>query len=83
MVPHVAEIGLNFFPKKEIEESVFEDIAKNIPFLIRTTNPAKVSIFGKEFVFFRADLMKELRKHSIVENKENSFEKQMIHTIIS
>jgi len=53
------------FPKHPIIETVINPLKKKIPNIISATNPARFSIFGKEFVFFRDNLNKKLARNSI------------------
>ena len=69
-LPHVNDIGINVYPKPPLVAQIFEELEKKIPYLIRVSNPARLSILGKEFIISRNDISKELRKHTIVKNED-------------
>lgn len=64
------------FPIHTFPEYLQKSIRKNIPNSLFCTNPARLSIFGKDMLFFRDDLQQKLARNSlgpINENKNKHF----------
>lgn len=53
------------FPKHSFNSCLKDLISKNIKNCIFGTNPSRISVFGKDFVFFRDDLHKKLSRNAI------------------
>lgn len=66
MVPHLNDFGVEIFPKCEMPQSIFDDLEREIPFFRSLSNPARMSLFGKEFLIHRTDILKDFRKGSII-----------------
>lgn len=49
-------------PKPALPSCIFEDLKKSIPYLILSQNPCRMTIFNKEFIIARNDILKDLRK---------------------
>jgi hypothetical protein len=56
------DLGLNCTPRKAFTEFYFSRLRKEIPFFINATNPAKFTLFGKDFLISQMDLLKEFRR---------------------
>jgi hypothetical protein len=72
------------FPKHPIIETVINPIKKKLPNIINGTNPCRLSIFGKEFVFFRDNLNKKLSRNSVVKCEDITKNKEYyVHTVLA
>jgi hypothetical protein len=57
VVPHMNDIGINVLPRQCAPANLFEDCIKEIPLFRLMSNPARFTVFGKEFVCSRVDLL--------------------------
>lgn len=73
-IPHINDIGIHSYPKFELPASMCQLLEKNIPYFIRGQNPCRLSILGKEFIFHRNEILKDIRKQSIVKNESKQFD---------
>ncbi len=72
------------FPKHPIIETVINPIKKKLPNIINATNPSRLSIFGKEFIFFRDNLNKKLSRNSVVKCEDITKNKEYyVHTVLA
>jgi hypothetical protein len=46
------------------------------------SNPQRILILGKEFIISRNDLLKDLRKTSIIKNEDKNLCQQLVETIL-
>ena len=70
------------FPKFPLNETFINILKKKIPNVIAATNPCRFSIFGKEFVFYRDNINKNLSRNSIVKCDQENNRDYYIHTIM-
>ena len=83
-IPGTQDIGLQILPREGLPNFIFEKIRKVLPLAYNCTNPCRVSILGKEFVFSRNDLIKDLRRSSVIKCDENiELEKHFGDTVLS
>ncbi len=72
------------FPKHPIIDTVINPLKKKLPNIINATNPCRLSVFGKEFVFFRENLNKKLSRNSVVKCRDISKNKEYyVHTVLA
>ena len=72
------------FPKHPINNSIIDSMKKKLNLVFSVSNPARFSIFGKEFVFFRDNLNKKLSRYSLI--KTDSIDKNnfnLVYTILA
>jgi len=71
------------FPKFPINNIFVDILKKKLPNVIAATNPCRFSIFGKEFVFFRDNINKNLARNQIFSSDPEKNREYYIHTILS
>jgi hypothetical protein len=71
------------FPKFPINEIFVNILKKKNLNVIPATNPCRFSIFGKEFVFFRDNINKNLARNQIFSSDPEKNREYYIHTILS
>jgi len=71
------------FPKFPINEIFVNILKKKNLNVIPATNPCRFSIFGKEFVFFRDNVNKNLARNQIFSSDPEKNREYYIHTILS
>ena len=83
-IPGTQDIGLNILPREGLPNFIYEKIRKTLPLAYNCTNPCRVSIMGKEFMFSRNDILKDLRRNSVVKCNENiELETHFADTLLS
>lgn len=82
-MPGLNDLGLNVMPRKGLPEKMFLKMSEKIHRVWNGTNPMRFTIFGKEFVICRNDLIKEIRRNSLVEcNPEIELDIHLEETIM-
>lgn len=71
------------FPKFPINEIFVNVLKKKNLNVIPATNPCRFSIFGKEFVFFRDNINKNLARNQIFSSDPEKNREYYVHTILS
>lgn len=64
------DVGLNVLPREGLPSYIYEKIRNTLPLSFNCTNPCRISIFGKEFIFSRNDIIKDLRRNSVLKSDE-------------
>jgi len=77
------EFGMDCLPLHQYPPSIVKTLENKIPFFINASNPLRISIFNKEFVFFRKDLLKEFRRNSVVKIDDTDYRPHIITTVVS
>jgi len=70
-------------PIRQYPSSIVEKLAKKLPFFINGSNPLKLSIFNKKITILRKDLLKEMRRNSLIKVQEGEMPDHIINTVIS
>ena len=71
------------YPKHPVIETIINPLKKKIPNIISATNPARFSMFGKEFVFFRDNLNKKFARNSIPKKEMIVNKDCFVYTVLS
>lgn len=71
------------FPKFPINETFVDILKKKNLNVIPATNPCRFSIFGKEFVFFRDNINRNLARNQIFSSDLEKNREYYVHTILS
>ncbi len=71
------------FPKFPINDIFVNILKKKLPNIIPATNPCRLSIFGKEFVFFRDNVNKNLARNQIFASDPEKNREYYVHTVLS
>ena len=79
MVPSPTDFSLGILPVKHMIPSIFNKLEKKIPLWINAPNPFRISVFGKQIIFSRKDLTKDLTRSSIA--RVNDLRNSKLHTI--
>lgn len=83
-VAGTGDLGMNILPREGLPQFLYEKIQKVMPLSYNCTNPCRAAIFGKEFVFCRVDLIKHMRRHSVLKIDENvELDEHFAETLIS
>ncbi|PVV03480.1 hypothetical protein BB560_002061, partial [Smittium megazygosporum] len=77
--------GLNAFPYPPIPKFITERFQNKIRRSIFTTNPTRIYFCTQEIVVFRDDLIKKMRRNSVVcpDSEIGSFEEKIVKTVIN
>jgi len=70
-------------PIRQYPSSIVEKLAKKLPLFINGSNPLKLSIFNKKITILRKDLLKEMRRNSLIKIEEGDMPDHIINTVIS
>mmetsp|Transcript_3491 Transcript_3491/g.8370 ORF Transcript_3491/g.8370 Transcript_3491/m.8370 type:complete len:548 (+) Transcript_3491:37-1680(+) len=65
-IPGPKDPGAQTLPRAPLPHYLMADLAKEIPGVVRGTNPCRVRHYSREMVFFRHDVLRLLRRHEAV-----------------
>ena len=85
LIPGPSDFSLSSaFPKHPLNQSILETMKKKLNLVFSATNPARFSIFGKEFVIFRDNLNKKLSRYSLFKTEsQDTNNYNLVHTILA
>lgn len=69
-VPGPNDPGSQMLPRIKLPQYLTSDITKDIPNVVMGTNPCRIRHFGRELVFFRHDVLRQLRRHEVLPLRE-------------
>jgi len=82
-IPAPQEFGTGCMPTHQYPPSIMEKLSKRIPLFINGSNPLKMSILNKKILIIRKDLLKEMRRNSIIKVEDGEECHNVVSTIIA
>ena len=79
------DIGTShIMPRKELPRCLFKEIEKHLKErLILGSNPSRILYLGKEIVITRFNALKQIRRNSIINPKDDNYTYHLAYTILS
>lgn len=65
-IPGPNDPGSHMLPRVPLPDYLTLDIAKDLPNVVLATNPCRIRHFSRELVFFRHDVLRQLRRHEVL-----------------
>lgn len=82
MVPDMEDLGPSQMPKKPLPEYLFQNFLTKFPFFYLAENPFRFTIFGKNIVVSKANLLKSLCRQTVSPiQKDKNITNHLVSTI--
>jgi len=73
----------HLFPRKPIPECLLEPLKKKVKTIINTTNPTRISFYGKELIFSRCNLLQNFKRLSVFSSTAFSDIQNVVDTVMA